>query len=193
MKYLKWILGILLLLLILFLVNGLLNPSFSYDSEITVDKSIEESYAVMNDESKTSQWLKGIINMEHVSGQKGEVGAVTKYTFSENGQESIIVETLKEIRPNEYVAMDFEMEGAMDMAYEIMFSEESGKAKIKSKTKVIGKNIFMKSMFSLMKGTMVAQENENLKNLKKVIEENTTDYFPEPILEPVQEMEVSDK
>ncbi len=59
--------------------------TISYSSEIIVDKSIKEAWAVMNDESKISQWLKGITDIEHVSGEKGAVGAVTKYTFKEIG------------------------------------------------------------------------------------------------------------
>ena len=141
----------------------------------------------MSDESKISQWLKGITKVEHVNGEKGKVGGVTKYTFVENGQESIVVETIKDIKDDEYIAMDFTMEGAMTMDYKVNYSDEGGKTKIKSFTTVEGDGMFMRSLMSFMTGTMKAQEDVNLGNLKKLINENTTDYFPEPVVEEVVE------
>lgn len=187
MKYLRYFLGIIVLLVLIFLGVGLLTPSVSYSSEVTVDKPVQEAWAVMNDESKTSEWLKGITKMEHVSGEKGTVGAVTQYTFEENGQESIILETMKTIRPNEQVAMDFVMEGVMVMDYQVDFTEKDGKTMIVSSTTVKGLGLFMKSMVPFMKGSFQAQEDENMNNLKKVIEANTTDYFPEPVVDIVEE------
>ena len=183
MKYLKYLLGIIALLGVLFIAKGFITPSISYTSEIVVNKPATEAWAVMNDESKTSQWLKGIKKQEHVSGQKGEVGGVTKYTFEENGQESIVVETIKALRPNEHIAMDFVMEGVMEMDYKMDSSKKDGKTHIKSTTVTKGIGMFMRSMVSFMTGTMQSQEDENMNNLKKLIEENTTDYFPAPVVE----------
>lgn len=147
----------------------------------------KEAWAVMNDESKTSQWLKGITNIEHVKGKKGTVGAVTKYTFDEDGQESTVLETIKSISPGDYITMDFVIEGVMLMDYKINFIEENGKTNIKSSTTAKGIGIFMKSMVSFMKNTMKAQEDENMNNLKELIESNTTNYFLTTILETVED------
>jgi len=177
MQYLLLFIGIIVLIFILFIIKGMLNPSLSYNSEITVDKTTKEAWAVMNDESKISLWLKDITNVEHVSGTKGTVGAVTKYTFNQNGRESTILETIKEVRDNEYINMDFVMKGAMTMDYEMSFSEKGGKTHIKSSTITEGDGIMMKSILSFMKNKMQIQEDENMGNLKEVIEGNTTDYF----------------
>lgn len=187
MKYLKYFLGIIALLLVLFIVRGILSPTISYSSKIIVDKSIEEAWAVMNDEKKVAQWLKGITNIEHVSGEKGTVGAVTKYTFSENGQESIVLETIKSIHPEEQVAMDFVIEGVMSMDYKVDFTKKGGKTHIKSSTTTQGIGIFMRSLIPFMQSTMQAQEDENMDNLKILIEENTTNYFPVPVVETVED------
>lgn len=124
MKYLKYFFGIFAFLMLLLIGNGFLNPSISYTSEISVDKSIQESWAVMNDPAKTPLWLKGITNIEHVSGEKGAIGAVTKYAFNQDGQESIIFETIKALRPEEHIAMDFKMEGVMHMDYQVDFHKK---------------------------------------------------------------------
>lgn len=189
MKYLKYFLGIIAILALIFIASGFITPSISYDSEITVDKPIKEAWAVMNDESKISQWLKGITKVEHVSGEKGAIGAVTKYTFIEDGQESIVLETIKEIRPGKGISMDFTMEGAMTMDYSVDFTEKDGKTHINSSTTAIGEGMFMRSMVSFLTSTMQSQEDENMGNLKKLINENTTDYFPAPIVETVEEVQ----
>lgn len=187
MKYLKYLLTLLTLIALLFIGKGLLTPTIEYTSEIIVNKPVQEAWAVMNDESKISEWLKGITNVEHVSGEKGKVGAVTKYTFEENGQESIVMETMKTIRPNEQAAMDFVVEGAMTMDYKVDFSEQDGKTHIKSTTIAKGDGLFMQSMLSFMKGTMRIQEEENMNNLKTLIETNRTNYFPVSALEMIGE------
>lgn len=183
MKFLKYFLGFVFVLALIFISIGFIKPSITYSSEVSVNKSIKEAQAVMNDESKISQWLKGITNIEHISGKKGTVGAVTKYTFNDNGQESIILETIKEIKPNESMSMSFIMEKVMNMDYKVEFKNVDGKTKITSSTTTKGEGMFMKSMIPFLKGTMQTQEDENMNNLKKLIDENTTDYFPVTNLE----------
>ena len=86
MKYVKYLLIITVVLAVIFFGSGLLRPSQSYGSEITVNKPLKEAWAVMQDESKTSQWLKSIVKSEHISGEKGTVGAVTEYTLTKMGK-----------------------------------------------------------------------------------------------------------
>lgn len=176
MKFLKYVLGIILLLGLVFIALGFINPSATYSSEITVDKTLNEAWAVMNDESKISEWLKGIKEVRHVSGEKGKVGGVTEYTFEENGTESIVMETIKDIRDKEYIEMDFTMADVMTMNYKMNFRESDGKTNIRSTTIARGEGMFMKSMMSLMGSGMQAQEDENMSNLKKLINENQTIY-----------------
>ena len=76
MKYLKYILGIIAVLLIVFLALGLFKPELKYDCEITVDKPVAESWAVIQDEDKLSEWLEGLQKIDHISGTPGKVGAV---------------------------------------------------------------------------------------------------------------------
>ena len=176
MKYIKYFLGFIALLLLLFITKGFLNPSISYSSQIVVEKSLQESWAVMSDQSKINLWLKGIKDLKHISGEKGTVGAVTQYTFDQNGQESVIVETITSINENQSISMDFVMENVMEMDYRMDFESKDGKTYISSSTTAKGIGIFMRSMVSFMTSSMQSQEDENMNNLKTIIEENTTAY-----------------
>ncbi|MGB0851245.1 MAG: SRPBCC family protein [Bacteroidia bacterium] len=188
MKFIKYLLILVVVAVVVFIGSGLLRPSQTYSSEITVEKSIEEAWAVMQDDSKTSQWLKSITDVKHVSGDKGKVGGVTEYTFTDDGQESKVLETITSVVPNEHIAMDFVMPDVMTMDYKMEISEKDGKTHIKSSTIAEGTGLFMQSMFSFMGSSLKAQEDENMNNLKEVIDNNTTDYFPVP--EPIEEVEV---
>ncbi len=183
MKYFKYLIGIISLLALLVIANGFLTPSITYTSETMVDKPVEEAMAVMTDESKLSQWLNGLTDIEHISGEKNTVGAVTKYTYIDEGQESIIIETIKSIQPNDHVALSFVMEDVMDMEYKIDFKEKDGKTHIHSSTTTKGTSLLMRSLIPFMKSSMKAQEDKNMYKLKNLIDSNTTNYFPVPVVE----------
>ena len=177
MKYLKYILGIIALLLVLFIAIGFFKSDVSYDCEVVVDKPIEESWMVMQDEEKLSEWLEGFQKVEQVSGTPGTVGAVSNVHFITDGQEMIIKETIVDIKDNESIAMFFESD-FMNMDYNLKMTTTDGKTKIGSTTKAKGNGFFSKSIMAIIGSSLVAQEETNLANLKKTIEANTKDYFP---------------
>lgn len=177
MKYLKYILIVIVVLLLAFFGRGLMTPSISYDSEVTVNKSVEESWAVMSDQSRVTEWLKEIKRFEAVSGTPNTVGAVTNIYVENEGQEMVMQETITAIEEFEKIAMTFTMD-FMDMNYEMVLEEIEDGTKIKSNSVVKGNGFFAKAMVAWMGGPMKEQEDHNLNNLKSVIENNTIDYFP---------------
>ncbi|MEM8906730.1 MAG: SRPBCC family protein [Bacteroidota bacterium] len=176
MKYLKYLLATIIVLVLLFIGMGFFTPSVYYEHEVSVEKSIEEAWAVMSDETKLAEWIKGYQKTELVSGVANTVGAVSKIYIDDNGQEMVMQETITDIQPNALIAMTFTMD-FMDMDYEMTLQEQAGKTLLRSKSTTSGNGFVAKSMIALMKGAMEAQEQENLNNLKKVIEANTTNYF----------------
>jgi len=184
MKYLKYLLFLIIILALIFFGNGMLTPSVSYENEIVVNKPANESWAVMSDESNLPKWIEGFKRTELVSGMENTVGAVSKVYVEENGDEMMMEETITAVKPNEHMAMTFTMD-FMDMDYEMLFKEKDGKTTISSKSTTMGNGIFAKSLISFMSGSMKEQEDKNLNNLKKIIEENTKNYFPEAVPETV--------
>ena len=176
MKYLKYALIVIAVLIIGFLLMGLIKSEVSYDCEIVVDKPLAEAWAVTQDEAKMADWLEGFQRVERVSGTPGTVGAVSDVYFVTNGQEMVIRETIKEIVPNESIAMSFASD-FMNMDYSLAMTEMDGKTKINSSTTTIGNGIIAKSLMAISSGSIKAQEETNLSNLKKAIEQNTRDYF----------------
>lgn len=175
MKYLKYILGIIGILVIVFLLMGIIKPELSYECEILVDKPVSESMAVAQDQEKLSKWLTGFHRIEHISGTPGTVGAVSNVYFDNNGQEASIQETITDIVPNESISMTYESD-FMDMNYKMTMSDINGKTKISTNTTTAGNGIISKSIIAFIGNSIKAQEEENLDRLKETIERNTKNY-----------------
>ena len=187
MKFLKYLLYIIIGLIVLFFAVGLLKSSVSYGHEITVDKSLKEAWAVSQDASKYDQWLAGFKSIELISGNYNEVGSKYKVVVNPGeGQEDFeMIETMVSIKDYEHVELSFDSE-MMDFEQRILFSEYDGKVNVKTESKVLGKSMMTRSMFAIMEtliGAFSSQEIKNIEALKKVINENTTDYFPAPVVE----------
>ncbi len=176
MKYLKYILGILTVLVIGFFLLGVIKSELSYECEVMVDKSLAESWSVSQDEEKMSDWLEGFQKIEQVSGSPNTVGAVADIYFVTDGQEMTIRETITEIVPNESVSMLFTSD-FMDMDYKLTMESIDGKTKINSSTTCKGNGMVSKSLIALMGNSMETQEKTNLSSLKKTIEQNSKNYF----------------
>ena len=175
MKYLKYILGIIAVLLLVFLALGLIKPELNYDCEITVDKPVAESWAVIQDEDKLPEWLEGLQKIEHINGTPGTVGAISDVYFISDGQEMVIRETITDLQANESISMSYASD-FMNMDYTLAMTSVDGKTRINTSTTAKGNGMFSKSIMVLFGGSVKTQEETNLSNLKKVIEGNTKDY-----------------
>lgn len=176
MKYLKYTLGILSILVIVFLAIGFVKPNVAYDCEIMVEKSTDESWSVLQDTEKLSEWLPGFQKIEHVSGTPGTKGAVSKIYFDNKRESMTIQETITDMVPNEYITMKYESD-FMDMDYKLSISSVNGTTKINTSTTAEGNGIIYKSLLALMGSSLKEQEEANLSNLKKTIEQNTKNYL----------------
>ncbi len=182
MKILKYVLYAIIALVILFFAMGFMNPFVKYGHSITVDKPIKEAWAVMQDASKFEQWLAGFKSIELISGEEGAVGSKYKVIVkpSEEEDDFEMIQTITSLNEFDHVTLDFDSD-FMDFVQTTSFEEKDGTTKITTDSKVIGKSIISRAMFAIMEKlgrAFTTQEAENIENLKKVIEENTTDYYP---------------
>jgi len=186
MKIIKYLLYLIGGLLVIFFAFGLLNPSVNYGHEIQVNKSAKEAWAVSKDESKYAQWLEGFKSIELLSGEQDAIGSKYKVVVqpAPDQPEFEMTQTIADFKEFEYATLHFDSD-MMDFEQTISFNEADGKTTIKSDSNVKGKGIMMRSMFAMMEtlgGTFTAQEAKNFENLKKLVDENTTDYFPAPVM-----------
>jgi hypothetical protein len=187
MKFLKYFFYFIIGLIVLFFALGLFGSSVSYGHEITVDKSLKDAWAVTQDESKYKEWLEGFKSMELLSGERGKEGS--KYLVVVNpgeGQEDFeMIERVVSVKEYEHVYLSFDSD-MMNFEQRILFSESGGKVNVKTESTVMGKGIMMHSMFTLMEmfgSSFSTQEAKNIEALKILINNNTKDYYPAPVVE----------
>ena len=87
----------------------------------------------------------------------------------------VIRETITDLQANESISMSY-VSDFMNMDYTLAMTSMDGKTKINTSTTAKGNGMFSKSIMVLFGGSVKAQEETNLSNLKKVIEGNTKDY-----------------
>ncbi len=187
MKILKSLLFLLLILGLLFFAIGFIKPSVSYGHEITVNKPVKEAWAVHQDETKLGQWLKGFKSIDLISGEKGTIGSKYKVVVNpgEGQPDFEMIETVKSFKEFDHIDLNFDSD-MMVFDQKTTFSESNGKTTMKTDSVVKGKGMVMRSMFALMElftGSFQDQEVKNIEALKKVIEENTTAYYPTVVTE----------
>ena len=186
MKILKYILFTLIALILIFLAFGWIHSTVQYGHEITVDKSVNEAWAVSQDDTKYDQWLEGFKSIELLSGEMGAVGSTYKVIVNpgEGQPDFEMTETLVDIQEFKHIDLRFDSD-MMDFKQRMSFTEADGQTTIKTESEVMGKGMMTRSMFAIMEifgGGFTKQEAKNIDALKTVIEENTIDYYPAPAL-----------
>lgn len=168
-KILIYVLVVVVLIVAGGIAFGLLNPSVSYEASVEINKPREVVWAYFSDETKMGEWLKGFQKIEIISGNKNEVGSKYKMTFIDQGQEIVMIETLKEFKRPEKFAMHLEHE-IMSSDSEITLAEENGKTTLTQKDNAVGSNILWRIMFAAMRSTFIDSSQENLNRLKANVE-----------------------
>lgn len=186
MKILKYIALAVVSLVLLFFAIGLVHPEVHYGHEVTVNKPLEEAWAVSQDVSKLDQWIRGFKSMELIEGDEGAVGSKYRIVVSpgEGQPDFVMVETIVSVKEQDHISLSFDSE-MMVFEQTMSFADTDEGVTIKTESVVKGKTLPLRSMFALMEmtsGQFCKQEVKNLEALKTVIEQNTTDYFPTEVI-----------
>ncbi|MDG2450487.1 MAG: SRPBCC family protein [Saprospiraceae bacterium] len=177
MKYLKYLLYLILTLVVCLLLIGTFIKKVEYSSHVSINKPLKEVWAVYQDEGKMRDWLEGFESIELVKGNRNDIGSEYIVKMNQEGQTFEIKETLKSYKEFENINFDFDNE-MMLMNYNTEFTENEIGTTIHSRSIVRGHGILMRAMMPFIKGSMIAQEEKNLRGLKEVIEANQKDYYP---------------
>lgn len=108
MKILKYILGIIAALVVIFFMIGVFVSTFTYENKVEVNAPVEKAWAVFTDESRMGEWLTGLKSIETISGNPGEVGSIYRLVFVQNGEEMVMTEEVTAFQQNELFAFNLD-------------------------------------------------------------------------------------
>ena len=94
-KFLKYSLAVISLLVMIFFSPGIFISSFSYESKISVNKPVENSFRVFTNVFLLYEWIPGLKKVEWASGIPNQVGSKWKMTIIRDEQEYVMMEMTK--------------------------------------------------------------------------------------------------
>ena len=136
---------------------------------ITINKPVEAVWDKLMNPDNLKFWLTGFVSIEHVSGELGKPGSISRLKFMERGKEMDVTETAVAIKPNRQYT--FNMTGtAFDTATDIRLISFGSRTEMIQTVQFIPKQFFMKLMILLLKGAMKKRMENELIRFKNFVE-----------------------
>ena len=68
---------------------------------ITINQPVEKVWDKLMNPDNLKFWLTGFVSAEHISGEIGKTGCISKLKFLERGKELEVTETAVTVKPNQ--------------------------------------------------------------------------------------------
>lgn len=137
--------------------------------ELVINRSREEVWRIFDNSDNMKKWQPTLKKFEPQSGAPGQVGAVSKLTYDENGREIVLIETITSRNEPE----EFSGTYASPMAHNVIknrfvkLDENRTKWIIECKFIFSG---FWKLLSPLMKGMIKKRTEKDINQFKKLAE-----------------------
>jgi len=141
-----------------------------YHLEITIDRNRDHVVKLFDNSENLKEWQTGLLSVEHLSGEKGEVGAKTKLDFMVGKRQIELIETIQENALPFIFTGKYEWSSGWNTLKNEFIELETGKTLWKTETemhlfgfmKVIGflmPSSFKKNSFKFMQNFKTFAEN----------------------------------
>ena len=168
MKILRFFFYILLGLFLVFLLVGIVKPTISYESEVTIGADIHKSWSVFTDSSRIAEWVPGVQSITAI--EKSPDGADRfEIVVVDNGTTYRMIETVVERIEQEKYVFDIESD-VLIQRVEFDFSPNGEETLVRASESLEGKGLLMKPIFVFMQGMLHDVQEETLNNLKLTVE-----------------------
>lgn len=142
-----------------------------YTSEIIVNVPLEDFLKKFDNAENMKHWQKGLVSVEHVSGEPGMVGAKMKLNYLMGKKRITLVETVTHRNlPSEFHGT-YSMDGVTSIQENFFEELPEGKTKWTSVSDFLPLNFMMRSMLWLMPGAFKKQSRQLMTDFKTFAEE----------------------
>lgn len=168
MKFLRYFILILLLLIGVFILMGLLNKEISYKTETIIERPLGLVWEKFNDSEITMEYIPEIEKITPIKELPGIVGSTTEYKMG-GSRPMKIIETVKAYEEGRLVTLVFDAAGMIkEDSYE--FTDIGGKTKMVSTHNIKTEGVMMRAMYFLMKGLFKSTDKEHQTKFKNIVE-----------------------
>ncbi|NVK23043.1 MAG: SRPBCC domain-containing protein [Kangiellaceae bacterium] len=174
MKILKAMFLLVGVLFLSLVAVGIFKRDFESQVAIEIDAPISQTFAVYNNPFMLNRWLTDFKSLEKVSGELNQVGSQWKLIFdTQNNEEVILRQTITQFEPEHIIAFGYDniwLSGHNITRFEALASD---KTQVTITQNYSGKGIVQNAMLFLMSHHVNNMNQQNLKQLKGLIEQST--------------------
>jgi len=136
---------------------------------ITINHPVETVWDKLMNPDNLKFWLTGFVSAEHVSGEQGKTGAISKLKFKERGKEMEVIETATAIKPNQQYSST--MTGrAFTVNTDIRLISFGHRTEMIQTVEFFPKQFLMKLFMPFIKGAMKKRTESELIRFKNFVE-----------------------
>lgn len=137
---------------------------------IIINKPVKEVWEYFDNPDNMVNWLSGFKRWEHLTGEKGEVGAKAKQYYDNRGREVVMIEEITAKEPYKHFAGTI-THHSMDAKLEVNFTDlGDGRTEIGSINDTKFKMFALQVLSPIMKGYYQKRQDGDLAKLKELIE-----------------------
>lgn len=140
-----------------------------YTNEVIINLPLEKVITLFDSEENLFKWQPELISFEHLSGEKGEVGATSKLKYKMGKREVEMIETITQKKLPDLMDLTYEAKGVWNEMKNSFTEIESGQTKWVSHSHFEFKG-FMKLMGLFMPGMFKKQSQLALDRFKAFAE-----------------------
>lgn len=170
MKILIYVVGFILTCFLGFYIIGVVKPKISYETSITINRPVQQTWEVFSNEKLMKEWMQGFDRIEKINQEPFQTSAKYKLILKDKNQEFENNHTVISAVPNSLY--EYELDNAVLKNHiTISFKEpQQFTTEIVISNEVEAKNWFLKSLFVFFKSQFKTQDDQNLQALKKLVE-----------------------
>ena len=145
---------------------------YTSEATITINRPVERVWEALMNPENLKFWLTGFVSVEHISGEIGKTGSVSRLKFLERDKELEVTETAILVDPN--LQYTFKMTSIpFDTNTDIRLIASGNSTELIQTVQFFPKQIFMKIMMPLIKGAMKRRMESELNKFKDFVESSS--------------------
>ena len=144
-----------------------------YTIEIDIEKPIDKTIELFDNEDNLKEWMIGLESFEHISGEKGQPGAKSKIVFQNGKRRTEMIETITVRNLPEEFSAKYEANGVLNIQKNSFIKIGENTTRWVSNAEFISSNFMMKLMMFLMPGAFKKQSMKFAESFKKFAESST--------------------
>ena len=170
MKILFYVVGFIATCFLGFYIIGVVKPLVNYETSITINRSAEQTWSVLSNDSLMGQWIQGFEKIEITNGEPFKKGSTYKIHLKDARQSFINDYEVINVMPNELYEYQLDNNVLKNHITITFSSPQEFTTTLKITNSVEAKNWFLSSLFVFFKSQFQKQDEITYTALKTLVE-----------------------